>query len=453
MKPLARKPRDRRPGSRLTVASGAATIMSGQLATYALGFPASIVIARALGAEGRGLYYLPVIAATTCVSLCNLSIENANTVLVSERKYSLPQVARNASLMACVLGPLAVALMLALWPVLHTTVLHGVAFADYVIAVATIPFSLHLLWLSNVFLLGRRPGRSQAALLAGAAVQLAGVAIGYAGGFLGVTQVLVLYAAMVVVPWLLLVWWSARVAPVRPLLDRTLARAVTGLGLKLHFGLISSFLLLRFDVFLVNLYRDPTDVGVYSVAVLFAELAWFLTGPLSQAILPFQAELSAHHASPLAFKAARFNVAVVVALSAVFAATLWFLLPRLYGAQFGNAYPALLLLLPGIAGVSLARPLMPVVTRLGRPLLYSAMLLVAFLLNTAINVALIPAIGINGASIASSVAYVALATASAAWVLRAGGLTAREALVPKRSDIATAHAALSDLRARVAARA
>jgi O-antigen/teichoic acid export membrane protein len=449
----AAKSRDRTSGSRLTVASGAVTIMGGQLATYALGFPASILIARAVGAEGRGLYYLPVIAATTCISLSNLSIENANTVLVSERKYSLSGVSRNASLMACLLGPVAVGVMLALWPALDTTVFHGVAFADYVIAVATIPFGLHVLWLANVLLLGKRPGRTQAALLAGAAVHLAGVVVGYVGGFLGVTQVLALYAAMVIVPWGLLVWWSKGVAPVRPILDRTLAKAVAALGLRLHLGLISFFLLLRFDVFLVNLYRDPADVGVYSLAVLFAELAWLLTGPLSQAILPFQAEVSARRAAPLAFKAARFNLALVLTLSAAFAGTLWFLLPRLYGTQFADAYPALLLLMPGIAGVSVARPLMPVVTRLGRPLLYSAMLLVAFAVNTAINVALIPRMGINGASIASSVAYVALATGSAAWVMRAGGIRAREALLPNGDDVATAHAAFDDLKARVAARA
>jgi O-antigen/teichoic acid export membrane protein len=436
---------------RLTVASGAVTIMGGQLAVYGLGFVASILIARAIGAEGRGLYYLPVVAATACTVVFNLSIENANTVLVSQREYALSRVSRNATLMAGLLGPVAVGVMLALWPALDTTVLRGVAFTDYAIAACTIPFGLHLLWLANVFLLGRRPGRSQAALVAGACIQLAGVTLGYAAGFLGVTEVLVLYAASVVVPWLLHVWWSNGVAPVRPVLDPALLRAVVGLGLRLHLGLISFLLLLRFDVFLVNLYRDPADVGVYSVAVLLAELAWLLTAPLTQAIIPFQAELSAHGAAPLAFKAARFNLALALMLSAAFAGTLWFVLPRLYGAQFADAYPALLLLLPGIAGVSVARPLTLVVTRLGRPLLYSTTLLTAFALNCAINVALIPELGINGASLASSVAYLALATALIVWVLRTGRLGARDALLPTSADLATVRAALSGLKARLAA--
>jgi O-antigen/teichoic acid export membrane protein len=288
------------------------------------------------------------------------------------------------------------------------------------------------------------------AILVGAAVQLAGVALGYASGFLDVTDVLVLYAASIVLPWLLHVRWARRVAPVRPALDRQLARAVVGLGLRLHLGLVSFFLLLRFDVFLVGLYRDPADVGVYSLAVLFAELAWLLTAPLNQAIVPFQAELSARGAAPLAFKAVRFNVALVLTLSAAFAGTLWFFLPRLYGAQFADAYPALLLLLPGIAAVSVVRPLMLVLTRLGRPLLYSATLLAAFALNCGINVVLIPALGINGASIASSVAYVALATASVIWALRAGRLSVREALLPTSADVVTVRAALSGLKARVA---
>jgi O-antigen/teichoic acid export membrane protein len=428
------------------------TLMSGQLAAYGLGFLASILIARAIGAEGRGLYYLPVIAATACAVVFNFSIENANTVLVSQREYPLSRISQNASFMACLLGPLAVGVMLALWPAVDTTVFRELAFTDYVIAVATIPFGLHLLWLANIFLLGKRPGRSQVALFAGAAFQLAGVAVAYLGGFLSVTLVLVLYAGSVTLPWLLHIWWSKGVAPVRPVLDRTLARAVAALGIRLHLGLISFYLLLRFDVFLVSVYRDPADVGVYSVAVLFAELAWLLTAPLTQAIVPFQAELSAHGAAPLAFKAARFNVALALLLSAAFAGTLWFVLPGLYGAQFADAYPALLLLLPGIVAVSVVRPLTLVVTRLDRPLLYSAMFMAAFALNCALNIALIPALGINGASIASSIAYVALATASVGWVLRAAGLGAADVLLPTRADITTARAALSGLKARVAAR-
>jgi O-antigen/teichoic acid export membrane protein len=428
------------------------TIMTGQLAAYALGFLASILIARAIGAEGRGLYYLPVIAATACTAVFNLSIENANTVLVSQRVYPLSRISQNASLMACLLGPLAVGVMLALWPAVDTTVFRGLAFTDYAIAVATIPFGLHLLWLANIFLLGKRPGRSQAALLAGAAFQLAGVGVAYVGGFLSVRLVLVLYAGSVTLPWLLHIWWSKGVAAVRPVLDRTLARAVAALGMRLHLGLISFYLLLRFDVFLVSIYRDAADVGVYSVAVLFAELAWLLTAPLTQAIVPFQAELSAQGAAPLAFKAARFNVAVALLISAAFAATLWFLLPDLYGAQFADAYPAVVLLLPGIVAVSVVRPLTLVLTRLDRPLLYSAMFMAAFALNCALNVALIPALGINGASIASSIAYLALATGSVAWALRAGRLGAAEVLRPTRADVTTARAALSGLKARVAGR-
>jgi len=222
--------------------------------------------------------------------------------------------------------------------------------------------------------------------------------------------------------------------------------------MRLHLGLISFYLLLRFDVFLVSVYRDPADVGVYSVAVLFAELAWLLTAPLTQAIVPFQAELSAQGAAPLAFKAARFNVALALLLSAAFAATLWFLVPDLYGAQFADSYPAIVLLLPGIVAVSVVRPLTWVLTRLDRPLLYSTMFLAAFALNCALNMALIPALGINGASIASSIAYVALATASVAWALRAGRLGGGDGLLPTRADVATVRAALSGLKARIAAR-
>jgi hypothetical protein len=253
--------------------------------------------------------------------------------------------------------------------------------------------------------------------------------VGYAGGFLSVTQILLLYAASVV-PWLLHPWWSRGVAPVRPVVDRALARAVAALGLSLHLGLISFSLRLRFDELLVNLYRDPAEVGVHRSrsrrrARLVADRSADAGDhPVLGRALGPRRDLARLYGRPLrvrtrsdAFGCLRGDPAVLPTSSLRRAVHRCVSRPA-------AAAPARDCRRVGAAAADArGHPARP-------PVLYSAALLAAFALNCVITVALIPALGINGASIASSVAYVALATALVVWTLRAGRLRARDVLLP-----------------------
>lgn len=432
-----------------TVASNAVTALGGQVAVYALSFLTSIVVTRSLEATGRGQYYIPIAAATVCVAVANIGLESANNVLTSKREYTLEQLSRNASLVAIMVGPTAVGVMLLLFTALGSSGFRSISTVDYVIAVSTVPFSLHLLWLANLFLLSRQLARSQVALVAGAVVYLLGATLLAVLGALGVTQALLLYAASILVSWLGHLWWVERVAPVWPALDRELLKRVVSFGLRFHVGLVLSYLLLRFDVFLVNVYLGNREVGIYSVAVLFAEFVWLLTGPLVHATIPFQTGETMTNSGRLAFKGARFNFALGLMVSAFLAMTLWVVLPLLYGQAFSDAYAPLLLLMPGICAMAAARSLGLLITREERPGRYAAITAAAFALNVALNVLLLPEMGIAGASAASSIAYIALCAALVQWGLRLSELSAREAMLPQRGDWTSLKDALATVPGRI----
>jgi O-antigen/teichoic acid export membrane protein len=227
------------------------------------------------------------------------------------------------------------------------------------------------------------------------------------------------------------------VEPVSPSVDKELLGSVLAFGLKLQLGFVVWFLLLRLDVFLVGAYLGAREVGIYSLAVLFAELVWLVTNPLVQAALPFQAEVSIRESAPLAFKVVRFNIALAVLFAGAFAAVSWFVIPRLYGSEFGESYETLVLLLPGVVAMAAARPLSLLLTRQERPLVYSAVACAGLVANVALNVLLLPSLGVVGASVASSVAYVGVSAAWIAWALRASRTSLREAFAPRASDVQT----------------
>ncbi len=79
---------------------------------------------------------------------------------------------------------------------------------------------------------------------------------------------------------------------------------------------------------------------------------------------------------------------------------IWVVLPA-----FGPALPALLVLLPGVVALSLAKVVGGYVTGIGRPEINSYVSFVAFIVNIVANVLLIPRLGIVGASAASLISY------------------------------------------------
>ena len=83
--------------------------------------------------------------------------------------------------------------------------------------------------------------------------------------------------------------------------------------------------------------------------------------------------------------------------------------------------PALRLLLPGVVALAAARPLGAVLLKQGRALVLTLLCLGALCLNIALNLSLLPRLGIRGSSIASSICYVALALSYVALASRHSG--------------------------------
>lgn len=413
-----------------------------QIATYVLVLGVSVVIARALGPTGRGQYYLPVTAAASAIVLVHFGLEAANTFFVAERRFTLAQVAAASTFLAPISGLIGAAGLTILYVLTRHSLLKGVSWQAFVFAPALVPLQVHLLWATNIFTLGGRVVRAQIALLIGAAGQLLLLVAIVLVAHLTVLSALATYAVFIAVPWLLLVWWSRPFAPLRPALDRELLRRLVGFGLKLQLGQIFFYLLFRADILLINLLLGPRDVGVYSLTVIFAEAVMLLTLPLVLATLPVQAAMSIQEAGVLSFKAARFNGVLALILSAALAATMWLIIPVVYGNGFETAYAALVALLPGIVAVSMARPLGNWLVRQNRPLILTAFGAAAFAVNVGLNLLLLPTIGIVGASVASSCAYTGLTAAMIVWGLRSSGLGAREAILPTRDDLGSAQRGL-----------
>lgn len=431
------------------LAATASATMAVQLLTYAFVFAVSILIARGLGPVGRGQYYLPVTAAATAVVLVGLGLEAANTFFVSERRYTLRQVAAASTFLAPISGVVGATALTALYGLTSDSLLKGVSWEAFLIPTVLLPIQVHVLWALNVFTLGNRVVHAQMAQLSGAALQVLLLLPMVLTGRLTLLYALGTYAAFIATPWVVLGVLSRSFAPLRPSFDWPLIRTVVSFGLKIQFAQVFFFLLFRSDVLLINLMLGAREVGIYSLTVLIGEAVMLLTLPLVLAALPLQAAMSNADAGHFSFKAARFNGTLAIALSLLLSATMWLGIPLVYGGEFSGAYVALVALLPGVVALSAARPLSNWLVRQDRPWVISALGAAAFVVNIVLNVILLPAIGIVGASLASSIAYIGLTSALIVWGLRCAGLGAREALLPGPEDIASVRRGIAAVGSRL----
>ncbi|WP_210491638.1 oligosaccharide flippase family protein [Patulibacter sp. SYSU D01012] len=434
-----------------TLGGNAAITLAAQFAILVLGLVVSALVARALGPTGRGRYYVPVTTVMTTFSVLHLSLEMATTYFFAERLVDLRRLARVAATYGLVIGGAGLVVLAGPWIVAPDGRVGGMRTGDLALAALALPFVVHSTWMMNLFVLGGRLVRSQAAVVLAGVVQAAALAVLFALDVLGVTEVLLVYVLNAAVSWGFLAWWSRGFAPPVPTGDRPLLRRVAAYGLRIHPGFVAFFLLLRSDVFLVDGLLGTREVGIYSVAVLFAELVGTAAAPMAVAALPFQSVEDEEAAAAVTLRTARICLLVAAALSVLAAATLWLVIPALYGPAFGEAYGPLVALLPGVCAMTVVRPLWNWLLREGRPGRITAIAAGAFALNLALNAVLLPTVGLYGASVASTLAYGALATGLGAWAVRVAGARP-SALLPGRDELAAARRGLAAARGAVASR-
>lgn len=161
----------------------------------------------------------------------------------------------------------------------------------------------------------------------------------------------------------------------------------------------------RLDAFIVNVFLGAAAVGIYGAAVSLAEMLWYLPNAVSFVIFPKAAAATAEEMNRFTPRVFRLTLALTAA-GAVALALLGGLLIRLiYGPAFAAAYLPLLVLLPGVVLLGGGKVLSNEMA--GRGLVHYNSIIsgLALILTVALDLLLIPRLGLSGAALASTAAY------------------------------------------------
>lgn len=392
-----------------------------------------LVTSRGLGVAGRGQVAFVMTVAILAANLATIGVQEANANIASATPNRTGALAGNSVLLAVVFGGVTAGLIagcVMLAPVLGGS---GPRWLLWVV-LATLPVLVLQIYLQQIALAHYRFWvLNVAALLTPTLNAVVNTALAVAG--------------LLSVPAAVGIWLTGQVAATmlfavviarslggfgRP--DLALARGSLRFGVKAHLGRTLSWSSYRLDQWLVGVLGTDRMLGLYSVAVAWSEVLFLVPQVLQTIVRPDLVRAERDGAQRQAALVMRFGVLFTIpaALGVVLLAP--FLCVTVLGSDFRGAITPLRFLTVGSLGVLALKVYGAALLARGRPLLDSAAVAPALVTMLVLDVLLIPSVGVVGAAVASSTAYLVggcVAVVMGARVL--GG--ARRDVVPTMTDV------------------
>jgi O-antigen/teichoic acid export membrane protein len=369
------------------------------------GLVTTVMIARLLGPEGRGIYAVAMTTGLLGVQFGNLGLHTANVYLVAQEPQSLRSLTGNSLAISFGFGGLIAAAMAALFLVYPGLIsLRGTMLA---LALIWIPFGLAYLLLQHL-MLGVHDVRGYNLLEVVSKLLPLALIVGLIAA--RKTDTPSLFATSLVALILCCLWSWTRLQPRfdsdRQWMSRQLFLGSVDYAGKAYMVALLGFLVLRGDLFMVQHMLGPEQAGYYSIASSMADyvsvlatVVGFLLFPKLAAMKDVQAKLS------MTWRAVWGTVALLLPLILVASVLAHPLVRLLFGVAFIPAASAFVLLMPGMLFLSMHAVAVQFLNSIGLPRQVVINWSICCAANFLVNLWVIPRYGIAGASVVSSFSY------------------------------------------------
>jgi O-antigen/teichoic acid export membrane protein len=242
------------------------SVLITNFAMVPLNIIAGIIIARYLGAEGKGILALVILIATILKLIGGVGIEYANVYFISKNRSKVDQIFTNSIFVWIIASAVLALIIFLLKELVLNTILPGFDRNVFNLTMAVYPFFLWWGFALAIFQ-GMENFREFNLLKLlvpiikfGAVVLF--VVILQTGIIGGTVSIILSYAIPAVFSIILL---SKYTKPKLPL-DKALLCNGLSYGLKGQVGLFFQFFNYRLDMFLVNIFMNIQAVGYYSIS-------------------------------------------------------------------------------------------------------------------------------------------------------------------------------------------
>lgn len=417
-------------GSIITFFTSSVSFVSGTIA--------SIILARALGPEGRGIATLILMIPPILMMFSTLGTEVSNVYFTGNKKYSLKDIASNSLCLSLLLGFLFIVIFFGVY---KTSQFQDFLKANKIIplylwlAILSLPFNLLFTLFRNI-LLGREAikkfnGMGLFQVILNLVLTLIFIVILK----LDVLGVVICFVVLSLGSAILSFILIKKITDIKLDLNLSLLKDSLRYGGKAYFGNLAQFLNYRLDIFIVAYFLSPIAVGLYGVAVGLAERLWMIPGSIGVVLFPRISSVNNRQANSLTAQASRhtfFIVSLIALLLFLFAKPL---INLLFGAAYLPSVTPFIILLPGVVSLSVSKILTSDLAGRGRPEFGTLAAFISLPITVILDIILIPKWGISGAAFASTVAYTLATIVVLIAFLKISGNSLLNTLVIKKEEM------------------
>lgn len=207
-------------------------------------------------------------------------------------------------------------------------------------------------------------------------------------------------------------------------------------SIKSYWGDVLQKLNLVLDKFIIAVFLPPRELGYYAISVLLAQLVWFVPSAINPIVMPYASAVLGRDAEE------KLNMLARITLwgSAGVAFAICILLPLIIRYGFGEAFlPSIgpcYILLPGAIAMSHTKILSRIITGRGYPTSDSIASACSFIITIFLLSLLLPKYGIYGAAISTTLAYIVYNSILLLYFKKQLGIRLKSILLPSMYDIA-----------------
>jgi O-antigen/teichoic acid export membrane protein len=390
-------------GERPSMAKSAAMTYGANVLAAFLSLANVLIVARALGPAGRGDVAFLITVATMVGQFGGMSVSESNGNLAGTEPGLRRQLASNSILIALVLGAVSggiVAGLVELFPAVGGEVSRTWLW----VALASLPLVILKVYLSFLLQADYAFKITNAAWIIGPSTTFVTNGVLAIAGLLSVGGAITAWIVGQALGVALLVGAVVRRYGFgRP--DLHVARRAIAFGAKVHPSRFLTVGNYRADQWFVGSMAGSRELGIYSVAVAWAEALYYLPGVLVLVQRPDLVRASRDEAAGIAARVFRVAIVLAALLAVCLLIAAPFLCATIFGSEFGDATEMLRVLAFAAFGIVAVELLSGALIAQRKPLRATAAVGVAFVFTVVLGLLLIPSEGGLGAALSRTIAY------------------------------------------------
>jgi len=405
--------------------------------TLLLGLAITIVIARILGPEKKGIYSLAILIPSLLITFTDLGVGPATVFHISKKKYPLKQILGNNIIFSILVGIFSIFIGLVIISIFGNTFFAGIKKEYLFLALLLAPPQLLLIYTVSVLWGTQKIKEYNLIHILRTFIFFVLIGILLLKFHFEIKAIIITQIISFLVAEILLFFWAkTKTGGISFKFNKLYFKDSLKYGSKVYIANLFSFLHYRIDIFLINIFINPLAVGFYSIAVAIAEKFWLITNSMAIAFFPrVSSETNQKRLkefTPLVYR----NILFITLLGVIFLLLIsrWIII-LLFSEAYLNSVQPFNILLIGIIAISgwniLANDLMG----RGKPEINTYISAGSVILNIILNIFLIPKFGIIGAAWATTISYTILNLITVVVYVKISGNKIRDVLFLKKSDL------------------